>query len=370
MVTKTTNTLRPSYSSDAIANENGLGSNESLNSVSSNASSATSPLPRTASEMNVNPKLKGLTRVKSASFAYITGPTSMQVNAPTIRMNEIHAPCIEPVEVKSFEEVLEEWVAGPSTEGIECRRQVADEIQKTKVNRKDTLTICCRPLTTIPDCIAEMPHLTCLNLVDLKLTTLPRLPQKLEYLSINKNQLTEVPSNLPDSIKFLDASCNALTSLPDALPKNLVQFNISKNRISRLPALPDALVHLTISDNEVDALTADLPSGLKHLVAENNRIETIPSDLPRTLRYLNLMNNRVKMIPDTVWSLAENDPIFTYSDLTRSGADDVDSGAIPRGSVSESRAVSLRQNALDVGHEKSQIKSRLASGQHIPNIFL
>ena len=82
---------------------------------------------------------------------------------------------------------------------------------------------------------------------DQKLTSLPKLPNKLKKLWCIYNQLTSLPE-LPDNLKELYCSYNQLTSLPE-LPVSLKNLYCQYNQLSELPKLPDNLKFLICHDN-------------------------------------------------------------------------------------------------------------------------
>jgi len=74
---------------------------------------------------------------------------------------------------------------------------------------------------------------------------LPQLPDSVLYLNLTRNQLIELPE-LPKNLKWLSCSQNNLSELP-GLPETLVELWCSQNNIKELPKLPDGVKQL-ISD--------------------------------------------------------------------------------------------------------------------------
>ncbi len=64
-----------------------------------------------------------------------------------------------------------------------------------------------------------------------QLTSLPKLPNSLEYLWCNYNQLTVLPE-LPNSLKKLLCYNNQLTSLPE-LPNSLKRLECNNNKLMK-----------------------------------------------------------------------------------------------------------------------------------------
>lgn len=87
------------------------------------------------------------------------------------------------------------------------------------------------------------------NLVELKcdrnsLRKLPKLPNTLEYLSIHRNKLDELPNELPERLNFLDCSYNKLSELPEEIFKHGLHYlNCSGNdNIKVIPSIPSKII--------------------------------------------------------------------------------------------------------------------------------
>lgn len=101
-----------------------------------------------------------------------------------------------------------------------------------------------------------------LDLFDLNLYQLPKLPDSLHILRCDKNNLKRLPS----------------------LPNELTTLNCSLNQIGELPALPTSLVTLDCADNKLIHLP-DLPSNIEFLFCGNNRLIKLPY-LPPSLIFM------------------------------------------------------------------------------------
>jgi len=138
----------------------------------------------------------------------------------------------------------------------------------------------------------EYTSLAELGCGNLKLSSLPRLPNTLVLLYCPINNLTELPV-LPKSLKELNCDNNQLTSLPD-LPNTLKEVTCKNNQLTELPVLPESLKELHCDDNQLTSLP-DLPNALKELTCKNNQLTELP-DLPNSLERLNCSNNPLTMI--------------------------------------------------------------------------
>jgi hypothetical protein len=102
-----------------------------------------------------------------------------------------------------------------------------------------------------------------LNLCNLKITSIPYIPNGVEQLFCNNTLLTELPY-LPTSLKLL--ACN-------------------KSPISQLPTLPPKLEHLSCSDTRISVLPR-LPQSLKELSFSGTAVRRIPN-FPPNIFYIN-----------------------------------------------------------------------------------
>ncbi len=101
--------------------------------------------------------------------------------------------------------------------------------------------------------LEELPRLPS-NLIKLncssnKLTILRELPEGLQYLNCSRNQIYLI-EEFPINCKYIDCSFNRLKSLPD-LPIDCTYLNISHNLFNRLPQLPDTIEYLNYFNNNI-----------------------------------------------------------------------------------------------------------------------
>lgn len=177
--------------------------------------------------------------------------------------------------------------------------------------------------TRLRDAIANAE--TELDLSDLGLTDLPRLPGHVEELFVNFNRLTRLPQ-LPPGLTALNCGHNPdLRALP-ALPGSLRQLLCIGTGLTELPGLPPALATLWASDTPLRAVShlpeslerlhlsrvpmqrlPPLPEGLRVLHAVECGIEDAPDAWPPQLRILGLRDNRLASVPALPMSLHECD---------------------------------------------------------------
>lgn len=128
------------------------------------------------------------------------------------------------------------------------------------------------------------------------ITQLPNLPQSVVYLSCSDNQLTALPDTLPPSLRQLFCNNNMIEQLPERLPASLVSFMCNNNLIEHLPELPPGLLGFSCNSNLL-AVLPQLPNSLMGLSCNDNRIENLPNALPQHLSELSCSKNLLRVIP-------------------------------------------------------------------------
>ncbi|MGM3387723.1 leucine-rich repeat-containing serine/threonine-protein kinase [Stutzerimonas stutzeri] len=161
----------------------------------------------------------------------------------------------------------------------------------------------------------ELAGITRLDLSE-DLESLPRevfdLADTLEVLNLSGNRLSRLPDDLPrlHRLRILFCSNNAFTEVPSVLGQcpRLEMIGFKANRIRVLPAeaLPLSLRWLILTDNELEALPAEIGqcSRLQKLMLAGNRLSALPETLSRCehLELLRIAANRLNGLPD--WLLA------------------------------------------------------------------
>ena len=178
---------------------------------------------------------------------------------------------------RRFARSLAQWIdAAPAAEKA-ARKTAADRIDAVRRSQGPGLSLKRLDLSSLPDCLAELPQLLDLDLGRNRLTRLPALPPGLLFLTLSKNQLGNLPV-LPANLLRLKANSNRFTQLPD-LPASLSWLDVCKNRLQVLPPLPAEMRFLAAGENLLTALPA-LPPRLEQLWIEQNRIDRLPDSLP------------------------------------------------------------------------------------------
>jgi hypothetical protein len=108
-------------------------------------------------------------------------------------------------------------------------------------------------LSSLPDSLSENPELISLVASSNCLATVPDLPH-IETLNLSRNRLTAVP-RLSSRVQFLDLSCNQIAELPNPLSyPMLITLDLSHNRLETWPAqaLFPSLFSLKLSHNPLN----------------------------------------------------------------------------------------------------------------------
>lgn len=164
------------------------------------------------------------------------------------------------------------------------------------------------------DGIQYFDHLRELACTQSNLTKLPRLPQELEFLSLDGNKIDSL-SQLPPTLKRLLVDDNNLKGLPDSLPEGLEWLFCQRNRLSMVNRLPQHLKRLSCAFNQITNLPSlgdtledlncafnklislpYLPMKLKYLVCDSNQITHLPV-LPYGLESVSCVDNKLSTLP-------------------------------------------------------------------------
>ena len=143
------------------------------------------------------------------------------------------------------------------------------------------------------------------------LTEFPReifdLADTLEILDLSGNALSSLPEDLPrlGKLRIVFCSDNQFTELPEVLGQcpQLSMIGFKANRIRKVAgaSLPPLLRWLILTDNEVEALPAEIGNctQLQKLMLAGNRLSTLPEELAACsrLELLRLSANQLGELP-------------------------------------------------------------------------
>ena len=124
----------------------------------------------------------------------------------------------------------------------------------------------------------------------------------LVYLNIRNNYFSG-SIDCSDSLRYLDAGQNEFTELRNA--ENVEYIKMDKNQLSKFPSCLKNVTELHLSNNRISNISIDLShlSGLKVLDLSNNRISGLILKLPDKLRELYVNSNELTdmvHIPDSL----------------------------------------------------------------------
>jgi len=125
----------------------------------------------------------------------------------------------------------------------------------------------------------------------------------LKELWLNNNLLFNFPIRLPDSLEFLAIDHNQILKIPaDLLPKNLETLYSSSCGLKHMPSLTDfhKLKRLDLSYNNITKI-ADLPPNLEELYLNHNQLIEFPS-LPSKVHHVDIAKNKLSRFPSFIQS--------------------------------------------------------------------
>jgi uncharacterized repeat protein (TIGR01451 family) len=154
-------------------------------------------------------------------------------------------------------------------------------------------------LTSLPDLPDSLEYLSCSD--NSQLISLPPFPPNLKYILVFGCAITNLPA-LPDSLELLFCQDNQISNLP-VLPNALKVFSCGFNQLTNLPALPDSLEVLHCSNNQLVNLPA-LPGDIQELYCNNNQLIALPQ-IPVSLTKLKCSYNQLTTLPYIPGSMTE-----------------------------------------------------------------
>ncbi|KAI9314799.1 hypothetical protein BX666DRAFT_1963691 [Dichotomocladium elegans] len=236
-------------------------------------------------------------------------------------------------------------------------------------------------LSHLPNNLAMLNHLKILNVSSNLLTTVPPVLYsltQLQVLNLSQNLITSIPPDMPVCLPNLKTLCmaancieridadiglwdqmehfqlgsvfggNRLSHIPDKIADmhRLQELDLSHNRLRSLPSNMrlTALVHLNVSDNQLDTLPKSIAQcrNLKTLNVSKNHLTTLPADLVQLnrLELFDLSENLLCILPADILERMHTTLLITGNPLTRPGHCDI------QGTGSSAYAQILRQMTM------------------------
>jgi Leucine-rich repeat (LRR) protein len=181
-------------------------------------------------------------------------------------------------------------------------------------------------LRILPD-ISPLEKLQTLDLSNNKLKQLPELPETLEELIVNDNELSRIDNDLPrlqrfngvnnvlthinysNSLERLHLKNNPIENIPHL--SNLYFLDVSETKIKKLYPLPK-LRHLEMTNTEIQNIPA--MDSLEHLVCNDSKLESI--DGLKSLQSLEMINapiNKIHYMKDLYTLIYYGSHVFEIS---------------------------------------------------------
>lgn len=135
-------------------------------------------------------------------------------------------------------------------------------------------------LTNIENIPQKLPQIRLFHCTNNLLKNIDNLPNTLQELNLDGNELAEIDISILDNLKNLFLNHNRLTKL-DNFPESLEELHVSFNQLTQLDFLTSPLLKVVnISDNNILRIE-NLPNSVSELNMDNNpSIEFIHSNLP------------------------------------------------------------------------------------------
>lgn len=110
----------------------------------------------------------------------------------------------------------------------------------------------------------------------------------------SKNAIEEFPLDYFASLSTLDITGNKVTSLDLSTTKSMSTLKASGNQLTSVSGIPDKINYIDVSNNILTELKCDYKSYLTYLDASNNELVKIGIHYSDKLEYLNISNNKIK----------------------------------------------------------------------------
>jgi len=198
-------------------------------------------------------------------------------------------------------------------------RNVYKIINEEKRKKSKKLNLSNLSLTSIPQAIYDLQHLTCLYLSYNRLNSISEnilQLENLEKLYLGNNQIETIPENIGKlkSLIDLDLSYNNIMTIPITINnlKMLKNLNFENNKIQEIP---DEIVelqyleNLNLSSNQLTKIPESIMKLTKliNLNLMRNQIDSIPVSITnlKLLEKFNLQKNNIIEIPNYICKLSK-----------------------------------------------------------------
>ncbi|HEI3257283.1 TPA: leucine-rich repeat domain-containing protein [Escherichia coli] len=135
-------------------------------------------------------------------------------------------------------------------------------------------------------------HSNELNLSYLFLGSAPPLPEWIEMLRLNNNQLVSI--QVPESCKELELEFNNLTEFPK-VPDGITLVSVNNNQISRIDSFPPKAKKIFISNNKLTEIPV-IPDTTEVFECNGNNIKEIKY-FPKNLKEAHIEYNDIEVVP-------------------------------------------------------------------------
>ncbi|KAF3833864.1 hypothetical protein F7725_025068 [Dissostichus mawsoni] len=194
---------------------------------------------------------------------------------------------------------------------------MTESVVRALYGKAKSLNLSSKKINVVPECVSRLPNLSVLLLKNNSISALPNellCLRHLVELNLGNNALKELPAVLGhlESLKKLYLFSNQITAVPpdviDGL-QNLVVLNLNHNHIRRLPPEMKRLRHLSVLDNKLEEVPAELGhlTSLTELNFTSNNLPSLPMQLYqcKELTKLHVARNKLTSLPEGIKALTK-----------------------------------------------------------------
>lgn len=115
----------------------------------------------------------------------------------------------------------------------------------------------------------------------------------LTSINASKNVIEEFPLDYFGSLSTLDISGNKVATL-DLSTTSMTTLKASGNQLTSVSGIPDKIKYVDVSDNKLTNISCEYKYYLTYLNVSNNELEKVGVHNSSSLAYLNISNNKIK----------------------------------------------------------------------------
>ena len=154
---------------------------------------------------------------------------------------------------------------------------------------------------SVPKNITKLEKLTSLEISNSNIDEITNFPPNLEELKVINCLISLFEaSNAPSGLKTLSLENNIIELFLDGMfLTNLTEINLSSNKLKHIPILPELVEKVILNSNEIEKIeNLENLSKLKYINLAGNEIKVF-ENIPFTVEHINLNKNKIEFIDFT-----------------------------------------------------------------------